>query len=126
MSGEQTKETIKMDEQQEISYWSKYEGTFSIPTPKQGPASHRNSMCPSGLALHHPAAGCLLECATNGCSTNTGKQWTQDEMQRAIERGPHVLDMVPEAMAQLTSEIEDKVRQGWYCGMIQKKIRQRS
>ena len=70
-------------------------------------------MCPSGSALRHPAAGRFLEYATKGCPTSTGfKPWTREEMQATIEQGPHVLAMVPEAMAQLALEIKDKVRQG--------------
>jgi hypothetical protein len=40
---------------------------------KSRPA-HRNSMCPAGLALHHPAAETLLNWAKFGCPTQTGKQ----------------------------------------------------
>ena len=69
-------------------------------------------MCPSGLTLYHPAAGHLLEHATNGCPTSAGKSWTRDKMQAAMQRGPHVSVMVPDAMKQLASEIEDKVRSG--------------
>ena len=69
-------------------------------------------MCTSGLALHYPAVGHLLEYATNGCPTSMGKPWRQDEMQTAIEQGPHVSAMVLEAMEQLASGVEDKVRQG--------------
>ena len=41
-----------------------------------------------------------------------GKPWTREEMQAAIEEGPHMLDVVPEVMAELALEIEDTVRQG--------------
>ena len=43
-------------------------------------------MCPSGLALHHPAAPLLKEWATYGCPTNTGRPWKREEMQEAIAR----------------------------------------
>ena len=46
-------------------------------------------MCPTGLALHYPAAELLLQYATQGCPTNTGKQWTKEQMVAAIEGGPH-------------------------------------
>ena len=73
-------EAKKIDKQEDVFCQSKYEGTSSIPTPKQGPASNQNEMCPSGLALYHPAAGSLLEYATNGCPMSTGKPQKQDKM----------------------------------------------
>ena len=69
-------------------------------------------MCPRNLALHHPAADLLLDYATNGCPTLTGSPWTIAQMQTAIDRGPHVSALVPEAMAQLDLEVRDKVANG--------------
>ena len=69
-------------------------------------------MCPRGLALHHPAAQDLLQYAMSGCPTCTGKPWTHDQMQAAIERGPHVSALVPDAMAQLDKEVLEKVNNG--------------
>ena len=67
-------------------------------------------MCPSGLALKHPAADLLLQYATQGCPAKTGKNWTREEMQAAIDRGNHPME--PEVMAQLTQEAQDKVKSG--------------
>ena len=50
---------------------------------------YRNSMCPTGRALAHPAAGLLTEWAILGCPTHTGKPWTRDEIWEAVARGPH-------------------------------------
>ena len=69
-------------------------------------------MCPSNLALHHPAAAKLLQYATGGCPSNTGRPWTKAQIHEAVARGPHVSAMEPEAMAQLKGEIEDKVKSG--------------
>ena len=76
------------------------------------PETYRNQMCPRGLALEHPAADTLLQYATKGCPTNTGKPWTRQQMEIAIERGPHVSALVPDAMAQLDSEVAEKVSNG--------------
>ena len=65
-----------------------------------------------GLALHHPAAELLLEYAMKGCPAQTGKQWTRDELQSAIDKGPHVSALVPDAMRQLQLEVEEKVAKG--------------
>jgi hypothetical protein len=69
-------------------------------------------MCPSNLALHHPAAATLLKYASGGCPANTGKPWTKEEIQAAIDRGPHVSAMDPEAMEQLQQEVHKKVKKG--------------
>ena len=42
---------------------------FSIPYPKQLPTTYKGYICKAGLALHHPAAGKLLQFATKGCPT---------------------------------------------------------
>jgi hypothetical protein len=69
-------------------------------------------MCPSNLALHHPAAAKLLQYATGGCPCNTGKPWTKSQMWAAVERGPHVSALQKEAIEQLKGEIAEKVRVG--------------
>ena len=94
------------------SVWKRQKGKFSIPTPKQAPREYRNSMCPSGLALEHPAAETLLEYATGGCPTLTGAQWTREMIEEAVARGPHVSATSPEAIEYFKSEIEHKIAAG--------------
>lgn len=54
-------------------------------TRKNSPVrDHRNNMCPSGSALHHPAAATLVEYSTKGCPTKTGRPWTLQEVEAAI------------------------------------------
>lgn len=93
-------------------WWSQYLGKFSLPDDLPPPTVHRNQMCPSGLAMHHPAATTLLQYATGGCPTNTGDPWTKEQMQAAIDRGPHISALVPEAAHQLDMEVQDKVKKG--------------
>lgn len=69
-------------------------------------------MCPRGLALHHPAASTLTKYTLKGCPTNTGATWTLEQMQSAIDRGPHISALVPDAMAQLDIEVKEKVANG--------------
>ncbi len=99
-------------EQQWSDVWKTHKGQFSIPTPKQPPSQYRNSMCPTGLALEHPAAETLLQYATKGCPTRTGKNWTKEMIEEAIARGPHVSATAPDAIAYFQSEIEQKVAAG--------------
>jgi hypothetical protein len=69
-------------------------------------------MCPSGEALHHPAAALLSEYATTGCPVETGQNWTMEQLEAAVERGPHSSALVPEAMKQHAEELEIKIQKG--------------
>ena len=79
----------KLIRQHEQDWWTTQRGEFSIPVPKQAPFQFCGQMCPSGLALHHPAAELLLEYATHGCPAKTGAQWTKEEITAAVEHGNH-------------------------------------
>jgi hypothetical protein len=99
----------KQLEQGKQSYWSSYKGKFLMPwDEKEELQVCRNDMCPRGLALHHPAASTLLKYATGGCPVNTGRDWTIEMTEAAIERGPHVSALVPEAIGQLAGEVQEK------------------
>ena len=100
------------EEQEEAGYWNKYKGEFVVPPPKVAVQSYKGSMCPSNLALKHPAAEKLSKYATGGCPTNTGKPWTKAEIWEAVERGPHVSALEEEAIEQLAGEILEKERVG--------------
>jgi hypothetical protein len=91
----------KQINQEPVSHWANHEGNFKMPPELSGIDKWEGEMCPSGLALHHPAAATLLEYATGGCPTNTGNSWTKQQMQEAIDRGPHVLALDPDAIAQM-------------------------
>lgn len=69
-------------------------------------------MCPSNLALHHPAANTLLQYATGGCPTNTGQNRTKEQIQEAIDRGPHASAKDPVAMAQQLADATNKEKKG--------------
>jgi hypothetical protein len=60
-------------EQLLISPWSHHQGLVDTITPTDHTTCppHRNSMCPNGRALQHPAAKLLKEWATFGCPTHT-------------------------------------------------------
>ena len=94
------------------TYWKEHEGLFGVPPALDELEEWRNEMCPSGLALHHPAAGQLLQYATGGCPVNSGQNWTMEMIETAIARGPHVSALVPEAIEQLNLEVIDKAKKG--------------
>ena len=76
------------------------------------PTTYLNSMYPQRMALHHLAAATLLEYATQGCPTRTGAPWSQTQLHAAIRQGPHASALVPAAMAQLDTEVAEKVQKG--------------
>ncbi len=84
--------------------------TTTATTQIQPPQVYRNSMCPTGRALAHPATGLLTEWATLGCPTCTGKPWTREEIWEAVARGPHQSALSPEALAHFAEEAAEKVR----------------
>jgi hypothetical protein len=93
------------------TYFQVYKGEGKLPSELNRDAiPHRNHMCPTGLALRHPVAPMLLQYATKGCPVQTGKLWTQAEMQAAIDRGPHKSALTPEPIDQLHEEVTEKVR----------------
>ena len=98
--------------QHEQDWWTSQQGQFSIPVPKQGPSKHRGGMCPSGLALHHPAAELLLDYATKGCPAKTGLQWSKGEIAAAVEHGNHSSAEVESARIQFRAEAEEKQKLG--------------
>ena len=97
------------DEQGPTSYWSTHEGKFTLPTEMPPPGKHRNNMCPSGLAVHHPAFDTLLKYATGGCPVKTGRNWTKEEIHAAVMRGPHESALSDEAIAHFAAEAKEKV-----------------
>lgn len=67
-------------------------------------------MCPQGLALAHPAASLLKEWSQYGCPAMTGKDWTVEQMEAAIVRGPHESALCPEAIAHFQ---ERRLKRKW-------------
>jgi hypothetical protein len=70
---------------------------------------YRNSMCPSGRALEHPAAPTLTEWAQFGCPTKTGQPWTKEEIWVVVNRGPHQSALSKEAIKHFAIEAAKKV-----------------
>ena len=66
-------------------------------------------MCPLGLAVHHPAYETLKRYATEGCPVKTGRNWTKEEINVAVMRVPHELDLSEKAIAHFSAEARGKV-----------------
>jgi hypothetical protein len=99
-------------EQPNATQWSTHEAKVanSGPTVTLQLTTYRNSMCPMGRALHHPAAVLLNQWATFGCPTNTGNPWSKEEMWAAVARGPHQSALASAALEHFAAEATKKVR----------------
>ena len=118
-------------EQPCISPWTQHQGLMDTVTSTDHTACppHRNSMCPNGRALQHPAANFLKEWATFGCPTQTGKLRSKTEMWEAVDRGPHSSARLPEASHVLKSKLQGKCKQikhNWCYGISSKTIPKRA
>jgi hypothetical protein len=94
------------------TYWTTYKGEVQLTAETTKRPKYKNSMCPTGLALAHPAALTLQEYATYGCPAKTGQPWTKAEIWEAVERGPHVSALSVEALKHFKEEALEKVAMG--------------
>ena len=91
-------------------YWKRHKGNVLVP-PMGAPAgSHRGGMCPSNVALQHPAGPTLQKYATDGCPVESGRLWTREEVEFAVSQGPHEMDEA--AMVQFAEEAYEKEKKG--------------
>jgi hypothetical protein len=89
------------------TYWTTHKGEVATKRPK-----YRNSMCPTGLALAHPATPTLQEYAMYGCPAKTRKPWTKAGIWEANERGPHASALSVKALEHFKEEARKKVAMG--------------
>ncbi len=94
------------------TYWTMHKGEVQLAAETTKRPKYRNSMCPTGLALMHPAAPTLQEYATYGYPAKMGKPWTTVEIWEAVERGPHVSALLVEALKHFKEEALKKVATG--------------
>ncbi|EJK43806.1 hypothetical protein THAOC_37711 [Thalassiosira oceanica] len=95
------------------SYWSEHSGQGQArPTARQYPEGFKGQMYPTGAAATHPAADELKKWAIDGCPVDAGPPWSTEQIQKAIERGPHISALAPDAMQAFRDEVTKKVEQG--------------
>ena len=94
------------------NYWTQHDGSYTDPITFSHPSKedYRGGMCPSNLALKHPAASLLKEYATDGCPVDTGRRWTRQELEVAAEYGNHPME--EEAALQFYEEALEKEQRG--------------
>ena len=95
--------------------WEQHRGETLLPGDHwehRHKTAEAREMAPQGLALEHEAATILEDWEQFGCPTKTGRDWTLDEIQAAIDRGPHKSALEPEAIDHFAEEVADKVKKG--------------
>ena len=94
-------------------YWTEHKGQGTArPTERVYPEGCKRQMYPTGAAATHPAAEDLRQWAEHGCPVDTGRQWTPEQIKAALERGPHMSALAPEAMQAFRKEVVQKIAQG--------------
>ena len=82
-------------------------------TPTQSKSHKTKSlMQPRNKALRHPAADALLQYASDGCPLDCGQDWTMEQMEAAIQKGPHQSAQSPEASNALRTEALERITGG--------------
>jgi hypothetical protein len=95
--------------------WEQHRGETLLPGDHwehRHKTAEAREMAPQTLALEHEAATILEDWEKFGCPTKTGRDWTLNEIQAAIDRGPHKSALEPEAIAHFAEEVADKVKKG--------------
>ena len=87
---------------------------FPTSIPLQDDIGKFGLMWPRGcVANAHPAAQMLKEFSEVGCPVDTGRNWTHEELQAAIKRGPHISAKDPHALECLHEEMDEKLKGGY-------------
>lgn len=68
---------------------------------------------PREQALLHRAAALIDAYSKDGCPADCGADWTREQIEAAIRRGPHPSAMNPDAKEALFAETDDKVANGY-------------
>jgi len=73
----------------------------------QAPIKIRGLVYPRSRAQNHPAAPLLRQYATHGCPVSVGRDWTLSELDAAVQRGPHISSLEPDAINQIQLETKN-------------------
>lgn len=75
-------------------------------------------MQPQEVAKAHPFGPTLEDYAMNGVPVDCGEDWTREQIIAAVERGPHVSVLRPEAIALFQEDIAYQVAAG-FCRIVE-------
>ena len=77
------------------------------------PMQIRGLVCPWVRVLDHPTAPLLKECASQGCLVDVGRNWTLEDLEAIVEKGPHSSALELHAIEQMQIEAREKAKQGF-------------
>ena len=77
------------------------------------PVSILGLVVPRWRANLHPTASLLREYANRGYPVTMGWDWTLEELEAAVKKGPHVSALLPDAIEQIQVEAREKEKQGF-------------
>ena len=86
---------------------------FPAETPVRKSIGKLGLMWPSGYALNHDAAPLLSAYSEQGCPVDCGPDWSRDQIEILLKRGPHTSAKSKKAMKQLIEETKEKVRNNY-------------
>ena len=93
---------------------------FPAETPVRKSIGKLGLMWPSGYALSHDAAPLLSAYSEQGCPVDCGPDWSRDQIEILLKRGPHTSAKSKKAMKQLIEETKEKVRNN-YARIVKRK-----
>ena len=73
----------------------------------------RGLVFPRWQSARHPTSPMLRKYATRGCPVQTREDWTAEQLQAAVEKGPHSSALENNAIAQIQVEAREKEAQGF-------------
>eukprot|EP00957_Ditylum_brightwellii_P114486 8729312-Ditylum_brightwellii.AAC.1 len=76
--------------------------------------SRGKSIHPWGLALDYPGTACLSRWLQQGIEVSCGPRWSRSAVMLAIEKGPHISAMTPDAMKLRHEDVQYQVEAGLY------------
>jgi hypothetical protein len=100
------------DQQLPMPLWMTHTGNSILPSEQERPNDYCNKMCPAAIATLHPAGELLAEWSQLGCSTKTGRPWSEEEMWEAVAQRPHQSSLSPKALTHFVKESFAKVKAG--------------
>jgi hypothetical protein len=95
-----------------MTYWTMHMGEVQLTVETTERPKYRNSMCPTGLALAHPATPTLQEYVMYGCPARTKKPWKKSRNMGGRRVGPNVLALSVEALEHFKEKARKKVAMG--------------
>ena len=77
------------------------------------PVNIQGLVVPPWRANLHPTAGLLGGYAKYRYLVTVGQDWTLEDLKTAVEKGPNVSELAPDAINELQVEIKEKEKQGF-------------